>query len=200
MASLPPGTLLGGRYELVKEINRGGTAIVYSATDSASGRLVALKVITAGTRVPASAIKREISVAAGLQGCPYVVQLLDFFANGEDQAVLVVSRQLRHVPAALPLLPTSAGPYPVAMLPLLDDKPSFTFVAVGAGGGARSARPAERARRPHAGAGSRTLLCTACEWQAGAACAAHTCCGHRSSTWPAVAHGCVQARAALARP
>ena len=91
MASLAPGTLLGGRYEIVKELNRGGTAIVYAATDVASGRAVAAKVITAGARVPASAIKREVSVAAGLQGCPYVVQLLDVFAEGEDQAVLVVS-------------------------------------------------------------------------------------------------------------
>lgn len=91
MASLAPGTVLGGRYEVVRELNRGGTAVVYAATDSASGRAVALKVLAAGSRVPASAIKREISVAASLQGCPYVVQLLDFFAEGQDQAVLVVS-------------------------------------------------------------------------------------------------------------
>lgn len=89
MASLAPGTVLGGRYEVVRELNRGGTAVVYAATDRASGRAVALKVLAAGSRVPASAIKREISVAASLQGCPYVVQLLDFFAEGQDQAVLV---------------------------------------------------------------------------------------------------------------
>ncbi|KAL4422752.1 hypothetical protein ABPG75_008949 [Micractinium tetrahymenae] len=89
MASLAPGTVLGGRYEVQNELNRGGTAVVYRARDPTSGCSVAVKVITAGGRVPAAAIKREISIAAGLQGCPYVVQLLDFFAEGQDQAVLV---------------------------------------------------------------------------------------------------------------
>lgn len=45
MASLRPGTLLGqGRYSIVREINRGGTAVVYEGIDSRIGQAVALKV------------------------------------------------------------------------------------------------------------------------------------------------------------
>ena len=45
MSSLPPGTLLGsGRYRVIKEVNRGGTAVVYECETLPSGEHVALKV------------------------------------------------------------------------------------------------------------------------------------------------------------
>lgn len=45
MASLPPGTVLGsGRYRVLKEVNRGGTAVVYECETIPSGEHVALKV------------------------------------------------------------------------------------------------------------------------------------------------------------
>ena len=43
MASLPPGTRLGERYTVVREIQRGGTAVVYEGIESTTGASVALK-------------------------------------------------------------------------------------------------------------------------------------------------------------
>lgn len=52
MASLPPGTSMGqGRYTIVRELNRGGTAVVYAAIDAHSGLDVALKARVGGWRV-----------------------------------------------------------------------------------------------------------------------------------------------------
>lgn len=44
MASLAAGTLLnGGKYVVVKELNRGGSAVVMEAVQTTTGRRVALK-------------------------------------------------------------------------------------------------------------------------------------------------------------
>lgn len=65
------GTVVGnGRYEVLEEINRGGTAIVYRGVDRALSLDVALKVIDTGAdakvRVPLGAVKREIKYATKL--------------------------------------------------------------------------------------------------------------------------------------
>lgn len=41
----PPGTLLGGRYEVLRPLGWGGMAEVYVASDRLLGRQVAVKVI-----------------------------------------------------------------------------------------------------------------------------------------------------------
>lgn len=47
MASLTPGSLLsGGKYVVVKELNRGGSAVVMEAVQTITGRHVALKAST----------------------------------------------------------------------------------------------------------------------------------------------------------
>lgn len=46
--SLPAGTLLEGRYIVVREVNRGGTAVVYEGEDTTTGLKVALKVCGEG--------------------------------------------------------------------------------------------------------------------------------------------------------
>ena len=92
MASLPPGTVLHGRYVVAREINRGGSAVVYEAADTATGAHVALKVMTAAegrTALPARAVRREIEYGAALRHCSHVVPLLDAFADG-DHLVMVV--------------------------------------------------------------------------------------------------------------
>lgn len=49
MATLPAGTLLGnGRYRVLKEVNRGGTAVVYECETIPTGEHVACKVRRGG--------------------------------------------------------------------------------------------------------------------------------------------------------
>lgn len=64
-AEYAPGTRLnGGRYRVLYEINRGGTAIVYAAVDTSVGKQVALKVMQPhGSKASVNlvAVKREAS-------------------------------------------------------------------------------------------------------------------------------------------
>jgi eukaryotic-like serine/threonine-protein kinase len=73
-----PGTLLAGRYVVVRELGRGGMATVYLAEDRQLGRQVAVKVLAtevAGVIGP-DRFQREIAVAAKFSH-PHIVPLLD---------------------------------------------------------------------------------------------------------------------------
>ena len=60
-AYLGPGDLLAGRYEIVRELGRGGFSIVYLATDRSLSTPVAIKLLVPP---PASAqLARERSAA-----------------------------------------------------------------------------------------------------------------------------------------
>lgn len=89
--SLEPGSLLGkGRYRVVKEINRGGTAVVYEGVDLIQQTRVALKVMSPKHYSSSSsmkAVKREIEYAVSVQN-DHVVKLLDFVAD-ERHVVIV---------------------------------------------------------------------------------------------------------------
>ncbi len=71
MASLPPGTPIGGgRYTVVRELNRGGTAVVYEGLDAATGATVALKVMSARDgrmSVSMKGVRREIEYASSVR-------------------------------------------------------------------------------------------------------------------------------------
>lgn len=69
---------LAGRYELVRELGRGGTAHVHLARDLRHGREVALKVIRreVADAVGLERFRREIRIAASLQH-PNILPLLD---------------------------------------------------------------------------------------------------------------------------
>jgi serine/threonine-protein kinase len=78
-------TALAGRYELDRDLGRGGMASVVLARDVANDRLVALKVLHAelAQTVGADRFKREIRVAARLQH-PHILTVLDSGeANGQ---------------------------------------------------------------------------------------------------------------------
>jgi eukaryotic-like serine/threonine-protein kinase len=76
---------LGDRYRIMREIGRGGMAVVYLADDPKHSRRVALKVLDrdVGESVGAARFLREIEIAAGLSH-PRIVPLLDSGTAGED--------------------------------------------------------------------------------------------------------------------
>jgi TolB-like protein len=65
-ASLPPGTLVG-RFEIIRELGRGGFGVVYEARDRDLGRPVAVKVVRPG-RIPEEEgkVSREAEAIARL--------------------------------------------------------------------------------------------------------------------------------------
>jgi eukaryotic-like serine/threonine-protein kinase len=74
-----PGTLLGGRYEVIRLLSRGGMAEVYLATDRQLGRRVAIKVILeqlAEDERFVARFRREARAAASLSH-PNVVSVHD---------------------------------------------------------------------------------------------------------------------------
>ncbi|UPR05025.1 serine/threonine-protein kinase [Chloropicon primus] len=109
MSALPRGTLLAdGRYRIRKELNRGGTAIVYASDDLKTGTKVALKVMNTRDGVmtmPIRQVKREVEIASSMKH-PNIVQLIDVFAEGTQ---LVIVWELVTGPDLLDLLNACNG-------------------------------------------------------------------------------------------
>lgn len=74
---------LTGRYEMLRELGRGGMATVYLATDVKHGREVAIKVLLPelSATLGAERFEREIRVAAQLQH-PHILGLFDSGSAG----------------------------------------------------------------------------------------------------------------------
>ena len=79
---LPVPELLAGRYRLVREVGRGGMAIVHLARDLKHGRDVAVKIVRPEVAVALGRARflREIEIAARLRH-PHIVPLFD---SGEE--------------------------------------------------------------------------------------------------------------------
>jgi len=78
-ALLRPGDLLRGRYEIVREIGRGGHSIVYQARDRDVGGDVAVKLLVpppAGARLARERLRREVHAVRGLSH-PNIVAVFD---------------------------------------------------------------------------------------------------------------------------
>src|SRR5574338_1529442 len=91
-SELPLGTIIGGRYAIVEELGRGGSASVFRAHDSQLGRDVALKLLhpELSEAVSAERFAREISLTTRLQH-PHILPALD---SGRWQGRLYYVMQL----------------------------------------------------------------------------------------------------------
>lgn len=84
------GTRLKDRYEIVREIGRGGFSVVYEALDHTSGRPVAVKMLIpppAVAQVALERLRREVKAVQSLSS-PYLVPVYDLLE--EDHWTFVV--------------------------------------------------------------------------------------------------------------
>src|SRR5947207_5199666 len=106
-------TGLADRYEIDRELGRGGMASVYRARDRQHGRLVAIKILRPELAVSVGADRflREIRIAAGLQH-PNILPLHDSgSADGAlyDVMLLVEGETLRQRIRREKQLPTASS-------------------------------------------------------------------------------------------
>ena len=73
---------LTGRYEIQRELGRGGAAAVFAATDIRHGRDVAIKVLDTGEAGGGERFQREVALIARLRH-PHIVPLYDSGRSGD---------------------------------------------------------------------------------------------------------------------
>src|SRR5262249_17836841 len=89
-----PGELLGGRYQLVREIARGGMGRVYVAQDARLGRQVAVKLLSSREHDPESRRRFEQEArAAGSLDHPGILAVYD--AGNHDGRPYLVAELLQ---------------------------------------------------------------------------------------------------------
>ncbi|MCI0159365.1 serine/threonine protein kinase [Leifsonia shinshuensis] len=85
------GTLIADRYRILERIGRGGLADVYSATDEALGREVALKIFRPEYASAADLRRQQDEVRIlATRSHPSLVTLFDAISDTEGHAVLVL--------------------------------------------------------------------------------------------------------------
>ncbi len=90
-APLEPGTLLRGRYEILREIGRGGWSIVYQARDRDVGVDVAVKLLVpppASAHLARERLRREVHAVRGLSH-PNIVAVYDLL-DEETRSFIVM--------------------------------------------------------------------------------------------------------------
>jgi serine/threonine-protein kinase len=89
--SLTPGAVLDDRYEIGREIGRGGYSIVYLATDRTLGRQVAIKLLVpppSAAHTAKERLRREVLAARDL-GHSNIVAIYDFVDAGERGSIVM---------------------------------------------------------------------------------------------------------------
>ena len=87
-----PGTVIGGRFEVLRELGRGGFGVVFEARDRELGRLVAVKVVRPRRGMVPGMLRSEAEAAAALHH-PNIVTVHDLgSADGEGWLVLELLR------------------------------------------------------------------------------------------------------------
>jgi serine/threonine protein kinase len=88
---LEPGTVVAKRYKVHRQLGKGGMGEVFSAENTRTGRMVAIKVLRAESRTKQSAIERfrREARAAGAINSDFVTQVLDVDDDPEHGIVLV---------------------------------------------------------------------------------------------------------------
>jgi len=87
-----PGSILGGRYEIVRRIARGGMGIVWEARHTALGRRVAIKVLKAelvGSEPALERFRREAKAAAVIRH-PHIVDVVDYGVTDRGEPYIVM--------------------------------------------------------------------------------------------------------------
>ena len=99
VSQLPPGTVIAGRYRILKRLGRGGFGAVYEAQHNASGQKLALKLLALESEDGAEEVYfrffQEARATAGLRH-PNTVRLYDF--GQTEDGILFMAMELLHGP------------------------------------------------------------------------------------------------------
>ncbi len=88
---LPTGSLLKGRYEILREIGRGGYSVVYAARDRELDSEVAIKLLVpppADAHIARERMRREVHAVRGISH-PNIVAVHDFLEEGHRSFVVM---------------------------------------------------------------------------------------------------------------
>jgi len=88
-----PGTVIDGRYSLVREIGRGGMSVVYEARHLTIGKKLAIKFLSPAYQEHVESIRRFQREAqiAGTIGHPNICEVHDFGITGDVEPYIVMS-------------------------------------------------------------------------------------------------------------
>jgi len=114
------GSVLGGRYEIVARVNRGGTAVVYRGIDRRLGRTVAVKVIHSDLSGDPEYVKRfdREARAAAILSHPNIVAVFDQGRAGERPYIVM---EFIHGQSLRSIISSSAPLPPALALGYADD-------------------------------------------------------------------------------
>ncbi|MCA9673373.1 MAG: serine/threonine protein kinase, partial [Myxococcales bacterium] len=116
------GTVLDGRYEIVRPLGRGGMGAVYEAINTRLGKRVALKTLRADLAPSDDNYRRfqqEAEVAASL-GHPHICESHDFRAAKDGEPAFIVMDYLEGEDLEQRI--ARAGPLPLARVVVLVDE------------------------------------------------------------------------------